>query len=294
MANIRANGLDIEYETLGDPRRPALLLVMGLGAQLVYWPEEFCQALADRGFFLIRYDHRDVGLSSKVEGGPPPDLAAALGGDTSGGAYTLADMAADAAGLLDALGRAAAHVVGVSMGGMIAQQMAIRHPDRVLSLCSIMSAPTVVMAADPPTAEANATLLRPPARSRDEYVEQSVDGSRVVGSTGFPFDEDRIRARAALSYDRAFYPAGLARQLVAILAAGDWSEALAEVRVPTLVIHGEADPLVRPSWGVATAKAVPGAELLLIPGMGHDLPEAAWPAIVDAIARNAARALSGW
>jgi pimeloyl-ACP methyl ester carboxylesterase len=290
MANVTANGLTIEYETVGNPDDPALLLVMGLGGQLVYWPEEFCDALADRGFFVIRYDNRDVGLSSKIEDAPPPDLAAAFQGDTSSASYTLKDMAADAAGLLDALGIERAHVMGVSMGGMIAQHLALHYPSRVLSLCSVMSTCNSSMGADPPSEEAAGMLLRPPPRSREEAVEASLEAWRVIGSPGFPFDEARVRERAALAYDRCFYPRGFARQLVGILASGDWTDALGEVDVPALVIHGEADPLVRPSYGRATAEAIPGAELLVIPGMGHDLPEGAWPTIIDAVAANAAKA----
>ncbi len=289
MPNVSANGLTIEYETSGDPDRPAILLMMGLGAQLVYWPDEFCQALAARGFYVIRYDNRDVGLSTKT-GGPPPDVLAAFQGDTSQATYTLVDMAADGAGLLDALGVGAAHVVGVSMGGMIAQHLAIHHPDRVLSLCSIMSTPNGDMSSDPASPEANAVLLRPPARSREEAVTQSVEAARIIGSPGFAVDEDQIRARAALAYDRCFYPLGIARQLCAIIASGDWRPSLAKLEVPTLVIHGGADPLVRPSWGRATAEAIPGAELLIVDGMGHDLPRGAWDTLVEAIVANTAKA----
>jgi pimeloyl-ACP methyl ester carboxylesterase len=263
---------------------------MGLGAQLVHWPDEFCEALADRGFFVVRYDNRDTGLSSKIEEAPPPDLAAAFQGDTSSASYNLKDMAADAAGLLDALGIDRAHVMGASMGGMIAQHLAIHYPDRVLSLCSIMSTCTSSMGADPPSEAAARMLLRPPPRSREEAVAVSVEAWRIIGSPGFPFDEDRVRERAGLAYDRCFYPRGFARQLVGIFASGDWTEALAEVDVPTLVIHGEEDPLVRPSYGRATAAAIPGAQFLGIPGMGHDLPEGAWPVIIEAAVANAAKA----
>ncbi|MGH9001464.1 MAG: alpha/beta fold hydrolase [Acidimicrobiia bacterium] len=287
MPNVTANGLRIEFEAMGDRARPALLLVMGLGGQLVWWPDGFCSALAERGFYVVRYDNRDVGLSARIDDAPVPDVMAALGGDASSAGYTLVDMAADGAGLLDALGIDAAHVVGVSMGGMIAQHMAIHFPERVRTLCSIMSAPTGVMAADPPTPEAGAVLIRPPAATRDEAIDQGVEGSRIIGSPGYPFDGARTRARAAASYDRSYFPRGLARQLVAILASEEWTGRLAGLKVPTLVIHGEADPLIRPSWGRATAAAIPGADLLLVPGMGHDLPEGAWPLLVDAIADHA-------
>jgi pimeloyl-ACP methyl ester carboxylesterase len=285
MPSVPANGITIEYETTGDPADPALLLVMGLGAQLIHWPDEFCTALAGRGFYVIRYDNRDVGLSTKT-GGPPPDLLAALQGDTSQATYTVVDMAADGAGLLDALGVRAAHVVGVSMGGMIAQNLAIHHPERVRSLCSIMSTPNGNMSSDPASPEAGAMLFRPPARSREEAVAQSVEGARVVGSPAFAVDEDEIRARAARAYDRCFHPLGIARQLCAIVASGDWRPELAKLDVPTLVIHGSDDPLVRPSWGRATAEAIPGSELLMIEGMGHDLPRGAWDTLIEAIVAN--------
>ncbi len=289
MPSVTANGVTIEYETTGDPGHPAILLVMGLGAQLIHWHDDFCTELAGRGFFVVRYDNRDVGLSTKTEG-PPPDLLAALQGDRSQATYTVVDMAGDGVAVLDVLGVAAAHAVGVSMGGMIAQNMAIHHPDRVLSLCSIMSTPTGNMSSDPASPEANAALLRPPPASREEAIAVSVDGARVVGSPGFPVDEDQIRARAGLAYDRCFHPEGAARQLCAIIASGDWRPGLAKLDLPTLVIHGAADPLVRPSWGRATAEAIPGAELLVIEGMGHDLPRGAWDRIVEGILANIAKA----
>ncbi|MGH9038986.1 MAG: alpha/beta fold hydrolase [Acidimicrobiia bacterium] len=266
-----------------------MLLVMGLGAQLIHWHEEFCLAMASGGFHVIRYDNRDVGLSTRTEG-PRPDVLAAFGGDTSQATYTLVDMAADAAALLDVLSIDAGHVVGVSMGGMIAQQLAIHHPDRVLSLCSIMSTPTGDMSSDPATSEAGALLFGPPAKTREEAVNASVASSRVIGSTAFEIDEELIRERAGQAYDRAFYPLGVARQLCAIIASGDWRPALAKLELPTVVIHGGVDPLVRPSWGRATADAIPGAELVIIEGMGHDLPRGAWDTVVGAILGNAGKA----
>jgi pimeloyl-ACP methyl ester carboxylesterase len=289
MPSVTAAGVTIEYETTGEPGHPAILLVMGLGAQLIHWHDDFCAELAERGFFVIRYDNRDTGLSSKTDG-PSPDILAALQGDRSQATYTVVDMAADGIAVLDALGVAAAHVVGVSMGGMIAQNMAIHHPDRVLSLCSIMSTPTGDMSSDPASPEANAALVRPPPQSRDEAVAQSVEGARVVGSPGFPVDEDQIRIRAGLAYDRCFHPVGAARQLCAVIASGDWRPGLAKLGLPTVVIHGAADPLVRPSWGRATAEAIPGAGLLIIDGMGHDLPRGAWDRIIEAILANIAKA----
>lgn len=290
MPSVAANGITIAYDTFGEETAPALLLVMGLGAQMIAWPEEFCKELADAGFFVIRYDNRDVGLSSKIEDGPAPDLAAAMTGDHSSASYRLDDMAADGMGLLDVLGIDEAHVVGASMGGMIVQTMAINHQERVRTLCSIMSTtgnPGVGQAAP----EAMTMLLRPRPASREEAIEAAVETSRVIGSPGFPFDEDTVRQRAAEAYDRCFYPMGFARQLVAIMASGDRTGRLGAVRVPTLVIHGSSDPLVTPSGGEATARAIPGASLLQVEGMGHDLPTGAWPQIIPAIAANAAQAL---
>lgn len=288
VPRARANGIEIEYETFGDPSAPALLLIMGLGAQLVTWPEELCHLLAGRGLRVIRFDNRDSGLSTKLDHAPPPDVLAAVAGDTSSASYTLDDMADDAAGLLDALGIDAAHLVGASMGGMIAQAFAIRHPHRTLSLCSMMST-TGHPCVGQPTPEAFALLSRPPALTRDEVVGASVASARVIGSSRFAIDEEVVRARAARAYDRAFHPAGVARQLCAIIASGDRTEALGRVTAPTLVVHGTADTLVTPSGGEATAEAVPGAVLLMIEGMGHDLPEETWPEIIEAIVANTVR-----
>jgi pimeloyl-ACP methyl ester carboxylesterase len=265
-------------------------MIMGIGAQLVAWPAGFCAQLVDRGFFVIRYDNRDVGLSTKITGGPPPKIGEALRGDTSSASYTLADMAADAVGLLDALEIDAAHLAGMSMGGMIAQHVAMAYPTRVRSLSSLMSAPTGVTWTDAPTRDALAALFHPPPRSRDEAIEVAVAEARALGAPGFGVDEGAVRQRAACSYDRCFCPAGFARQLLAVIAAGDWRDDLAQVRLPAIVIHGADDPLVRPSWGVVTAKALESGELLLVPDMGHELPHRTWPVIADAIAANAARA----
>jgi len=284
MPNARANGIDLEYEEFGDPSKPTLLLVMGLGAQMIVWDERFCQLLADRGFHVIRYDNRDVGLSTKFDDAPAPDLAAAMGGDGSSAAYLLADMADDGIGLLDALGIDTAHIVGASMGGMIVQEMAIRHPEKVLSLCSIMST-TGDRAVGQPTPEAMGALMAPPPQTRDEALDLAVQAQKVIGGT-FPIDEAKVRERAGRSYDRMVNPMGMARQLVAIMASPDRTPKLQELDVPTLVIHGAVDPLVTPSGGEATAKAIPGAELLVFEGMGHDTPEQLWPQIVDAIVAN--------
>jgi pimeloyl-ACP methyl ester carboxylesterase len=287
MSTVRANGIELDYDTFGSRGDPALLLIMGFSVQKIWWDEEFCELLAGRGFFVIRFDNRDVGLSTKIEGGPFPDLAAALAGDAASAAYTLDDMADDAAGLLDALDISAAHVVGASMGGYIAQCLVLRHPDKVLSLCSIMSS-TGDRSVGQPSAEALAVLLQPPPQTRDEAMDRAVATAKVIGSPGFALDEDRLRRRAARAWDRCHYPIGAARQLVAIMASPDRTAPLRQVRVPTLVIHGEADPLVGPSGGRATAEAIPHARLLTVPGMGHDLPPETWPLIAGAIVDNAA------
>ncbi|MEX0783073.1 MAG: alpha/beta hydrolase [Dehalococcoidia bacterium] len=285
----KANGIDICYETFGNPSDPALLLVMGLGAQMTLWDEAFCELLASRGFNVIRFDNRDTGLSSKIEDGPAPDVAAAMGGDTSSASYTLTDMADDAAGLLTALGIPKAHIVGASMGGMIVQQMAISHPDRILSLCSIMST-TGDRTVGQGTPEALALLMGPAPTTREEAIDAAVKSTKLLLGSGFKFDEAKTRERAAQTYDRMNYPIGFARQLVGIVASGDRTPELRKLNVPTLVIHGEDDQLVTLSGGQATAAAIPGATLLTIPGMGHSTPEGAWPEIVDGIVANAERA----
>jgi pimeloyl-ACP methyl ester carboxylesterase len=280
-ANV--NGIEIEYVTEGDPADPPLLLVMGLGAQLIAWPEGFVDGLRERGFFIIRYDNRDSGLSTKLEG--LPDIAALFTGDTSSASYLVEDMADDAAALLAELGIARSHVVGVSMGGMITQALVIKYPELFLSASSIMST-TGDRAVGAPTGEAMTALLRPVATSREEAIEASLAGSLVIGSPGYPTDETILRERAAEAYDRSYCPEGTVRQLAAILASPDRTEGLHGVRIPFLVVHGEADPLVTPSGGEATVAAVPGAKLITIPGMGHDLPQPLWGPVTDAIVAN--------
>jgi pimeloyl-ACP methyl ester carboxylesterase len=291
-ATAHANGIDLAYETMGDPADPALLLVMGLGAQLVSWDDELCQSLVDRGFFVIRYDNRDVGLSTKVPVDGDLDVAAVLAEALSGqpveAPYLLADMAADALGLLDELGIERANVVGASMGGMIAQSIAIAAPDRVISLTSIMST-TGDADVGQPKPEILPVLLAPPAADRESYIAQSVDGSRAISSPDH-FDEARARDVAARAYDRCYYPRGVGNQLIAIIASPSRSDGLRQLHMPALVIHGTDDPLVTPSGGERTAEVLPGAELMMLDGMGHDLPRPYWSPVIEAITTLAARA----
>lgn len=293
MPNARANGIQIEYETFGDPNDRPLLLIMGLGAQMVLWEEAFCEALASQGHFVVRFDNRDVGLSTKLDEHGAPNVLDLIqrsrAGEAVAAPYSLDDMADDAAGLLDAIGLDDAHVCGASMGGMIAQTLAIRHPARLRSLISIMSTtgnPTL----PPPTPEAMAVLLTPPPSDRAGNIERSVAAWKVIGSPSFGFDADRIRRRAARQFDRCFHPAGVSRQIAAITTNGSRVEALRSVATPTLVIHGDADPLVPVEGGHDTAKSVPGAELLLIEGMGHDLHPHIWSRLVRAVSEHTAKA----
>ena len=283
MPTTHVNGIDIEYVTEGDPSGPALLLVMGLGAQLITWPQGFVDELVGRGFFVVLFDNRDSGLSTKFEG--LPDIPALFTGDASSAPYRIEDMADDAAALLADLGISRAHVVGASMGGMITQALVINHPELFASAASIMST-TGDRAVGAPTGEAMTALLRPVATSREEAIAASVEGSRVIGSPGYPTDEEILRARAEAAYDRSYCPEGTVRQLAAILASPDRTEGLHGVRLPFLVVHGEDDPLVTLSGGQATAAAVPGSTLMTIPGMGHDLPEPLWPDVIEAIVAN--------
>ena len=282
MPRADVNGIEIEYETFGAPADPALLLIMGLGGQLTAWDESACRDLADRGLYVIRYDNRDAGLSTQFDDFPRTArlLTALLEGDFVEPPYTLSDIAADAAGLLDHLGIERAHVVGASMGGMIAQHLAFERPERVASLVSIMSTPAPHLGA--PTPEARAVLFAPAAFSRDEVIEQGVAGARITHGPVY-FDEDRVRERIAAAFDRGHHPEGTARQLVAILADGDRTERLGAITAPALVIHGAADPLVQPEAGERTAAAIPGARLEIIPEMGHDIPVPLWPRIIGLI-----------
>jgi pimeloyl-ACP methyl ester carboxylesterase len=282
IQRARVGEFEFAYETFGNAGDPPVLLVMGLATQMLGWPDDFCRGLADRGLFVIRFDNRDIGLSTHLHSAGAPNLMSVLGGDHSAAPYALADLAADTVGLLDALGLASVHLVGASMGGMIAQLVAIDHPDRVRSLTSIMST-TGAPSVGAPTEAAMAVLLAPPATDRESAVQRTVDTYRVIGSPGFEFDEDSLRARAGLAYDRAYDPAGVARQLTAILSTPDRTADLGRVTVPTLVIHGSDDALVDVSGGRATAAAVPEAELLVVEGMGHDFPQEKWAEITDRI-----------
>jgi pimeloyl-ACP methyl ester carboxylesterase len=264
-------GIDIAYQRGGNPDAPVVLLIMGIAAQSIHWPDAFCNALIEGGLQVIRFDNRDSGLSTHLTDSPPPNLPAALAGDLSSVSYTLSDMAADAVGLLDALGFEKAHVVGASMGGHIAQTMAIEHPDRVHSLISMMSTTGNMRAGQPSPDVLRDLFSGPPAITRDEVIERMLRASRVVGSPGYPADEKDVAERAGRAYDRANDPVGIARQAVASVASGNRTERLRRLNVPTLVIHGLADRMCDVSGGRATAEAIPGAELVLIEGMGHDL-----------------------
>jgi pimeloyl-ACP methyl ester carboxylesterase len=288
VATARVGGIDIAYETFGDRADPTVLLVMGFASQMIAWPDEFCSGLAERGHHVVRFDNRDVGLSTHLRDAPPPDVLAAFGGNTASAAYRLTDMAADAAGLLAALGIDSAHVVGVSMGGMVAQTLAIEHPDRVRSLTSIMST-TGDPAVGQPSPAAMGALMAPPATTREEAVERVLASYRVIGSPGFPLDEEGLRDVAGRSFDRAYDPVGATRQLVAVLASGDRTADLRRLRVPALVVHGAQDPLISVSGGEATAAAIPEAELVVVDGMGHDLSRGVLLPLMERISALVAR-----
>ena len=280
------DGITLCYETFGEPSDPTVLLVMGLGTQMVGWHEDFCRELAGRGHHVVRFDNRDIGRSTHLDHLPPPTIGQLLRRSTRRAAYRLTDMARDAAGLLDHLGVESAHVVGASMGGMIAQSLAAAAPQRVRSLTSIMSN-TGNRWSGQPALRLYPIFLRRPGRDRDEFVDHTVRLFRLIGSPGFERSDEDLREMAALSYERGHDPAGSARQLGAIIASGDRTAELRAIDAPTLVIHGDADRLVAPSGGRATAKAIPGARLLTIEGMGHDLPRGAWPRILDAFEEHA-------
>ena len=282
--SFRHGDIELCYETFGDPAAEPMLMIMGLAAQMIYWDDELCTQLADRGFHVIRFDNRDIGRSTHLKDHRPPSVKQLVLRRVGEVAYTLDDMADDAVALLDHLDIEAAHVVGASMGGMIAQQIAVRHPDRVLTLTSIMST-----TGDRRVGQASKKLwpifARKPARTREAYVALGTSASRLIGTPGT--DPERVADLLGRAWDRGYNPAGAGRQLAAILAAGDRTQGLRTITAPTLVIHGTKDRLVNPSGGRATVKAIPGARLELVEGMAHDLPPWAWPQILDAIALHA-------
>jgi pimeloyl-ACP methyl ester carboxylesterase len=290
MATARANGIDIEYETFGDPADPVMLLIMGLGGQLIVWDDELCDQLAAHGFRVIRFDNRDVGRSTKLTGGNRLTLWEMLKvrflNIPPAAPYTLLDMAQDTIALMDVLGIRSAHLVGASMGGMIAQEIAITFPERVRSLISIMST-TGNPDLPQPSNEAVALLTEPQPKDRDKFIARFKRNSKVLRAGHFPEDEALDRSRAERVFDRGLNPAGVGRQIRAVLASGSRKERLHNVKAPTLVIHGTADPLVDPKAGQDTAISIPGAKLLMIEGMGHALPMPMWPEIIDAIDEHA-------
>lgn len=280
-------GITLCYETIGNPSHPPLLLVMGLGMQMIAWHDGLCAMLADRGYYVIRFDNRDAGKSTSIDA-PPPGLKHLTTRRFDSGQYTLADMADDTAGLLSKLDLAPAHVVGASLGGMIAQTLSAHHPNQVRTLTSIMST-TGHRFKGQPALGVYRYLLRAAPSDRDAAVEHVAQIFAAIGSPGFDTDIDAVRAQAGRAYDRGRNPAGTGRQLAAILKSGDRSAQLGSVKAPTLAVHGSADRMINPSGGLATAAAIPDAELMTVEGMGHDLPVAVWPRLVDAIDHRAKR-----
>jgi pimeloyl-ACP methyl ester carboxylesterase len=292
VPTTKANGIDIYHESFGDPADPTLLLVNGLGTQAIGYEPEYCRALVELGLHVIRYDNRDVGLSTHIDAAAG-DLMEAFGTAVAGGEvpapYTLSDMAADGMCLLAELGIEAAHVAGSSMGGMIVQTMAIEHPDRVLSMTSVMSTTGEVDYGMPdPDCLAGLATIMAPAETRAERIESGVELQRLIG-TPTEWDEQRTTERVSQQVDRAYDPDGTSRQMLAVLASGSRSDGLAALDLPTMVLHGDADRLVAISGGERTAELVPGAEFRVMEGMGHDLPPAYWDRAVDAIGANIAR-----
>jgi pimeloyl-ACP methyl ester carboxylesterase len=290
MARARiSTGIELEYDVFGEPDAPTVVLAMGLALQMTAWDPRFCEALAGRGFRVVRFDNRDIGKSSKLAHAGFPDFTRALVGDRSVAPYAIEDMADDLAGLIVALGVPAAHVLGLSMGGFVVQEAAIRHPGRVLSLASVMSS-TGDRRVGHANHEAMAALFAPPPADREGAVDHAVHTFRILASPGFPFDEVAIRRRSAEAWDRDHDAAGLARQAVAVLTQRDRTADLQRLRVPAVVVHGASDPLIHVSGGEATARAIPGARFIVVPGMGHDLPLPVWPTLIDAVLDNVRRA----
>lgn len=290
MSHVEANGIQIEYETFGQPDSPALLLIIGFSLQLIDWDDDLCRQLAEKGHYVIRFDNRDTGLTSKLDQAEVPDIPAVIEAQMKGEPvdlpYTIEDMAADAVALLDALEIEKAHICGMSMGGMIAQTIALEYPERVLSLISIYSS-----TGDPEeprgTPEMMELLATPPPEEREANIEHAMRISDAISGPGFARNREELRKRCTWAYDRSYYPQGAVRQLAAIIAQRNRRPDLASIDVPTLVIHGSDDPLVPVGCGELTAEAIPGARLMIIQGMGHDIPYGgAWPQIVDAIVEH--------
>ncbi|MDG2308482.1 MAG: alpha/beta fold hydrolase [Candidatus Binatia bacterium] len=288
MPKAHANGIEVQYETFGDRGAEPLLILRGLSTQLIHWDPDFCRGLADRGHFVVIFDNRDVGETTWFDEAGVPDLGALIAGEEIELAYRLDDMADDTVGLMDALEIQTAHIAGISMGGMIVQTAAVRHPSRVRSLTSVMSS-TGGPELPPPSPEAMHALIAPAPEEREAYVAHTVQTQRVIGSPGFPFDAAREADVAGRAFDRAFHPAGAARQLAAVQAQGDRREKLRALDVPTLVIHGSGDPLIPLAHGQDTASVIPGAELRVIEGMGHDIPRGAHGELIGAIGSLTAR-----
>ena len=293
MPTVQANGIEIAYETFGPAGARPLILVRGLSTQLIHWDPRLCEELSAAGHRVVVFDNRDVGCSTHLHAAGAPDLVPVLrdlaAGRPPSVPYTLRDMAADVVGLMDALDIGRAHVAGMSMGGMIVQELALSHPDRLWSLTSIMSS-TGALDPNDATPEARSALFERSPSDREGYVESIVRGQRCFAGGGYPLDEARAREVAGRAFDRAYDPDGVVRQMAAVAASGDRRAALASVRTPALVIHGERDPLIPAAAGEATAAAIPGARLEILPGMGHELPEGVWPALLTAIADHTAAA----
>ncbi len=279
---VNANGIDLEYDAFGDAESPPVLLIMGLGAQMIDWREEFCSLLAQHGFWIIRFDNRDIGNSYKFEEAGKPDIikiaTRIAQGESVKVPYSIEDMAMDSVGLLDALSVDKAHVVGLSMGGMIAQTMAIEDPERVLTLSSIMSSARYML---PATTEAAALLTKRGPETREEYIEYALENSKALGGPEYKHDECLYREHAGRRFDRGIYPPGFARQLAAVMIQEDRRDALRSLQIPTLVLHGKSDPLVPVEGGIETADAVPDSKLRLIEGWGHGFPPSIWPIVID-------------
>ncbi|MBW2610883.1 MAG: alpha/beta hydrolase [Deltaproteobacteria bacterium] len=295
MTSVKANGIQIESDTFGDPSSPALLLIMGLGGQLIYWQDEFCQQIADSGYHVIRYDNRDTGLSTKFEGLSTEEIMEKIGalfmGQEVSVPYTIEDMAGDAVGLLDVLNIDKAHICGMSMGGFIAQTFALKNPSRTLSLTSIYSTPGN-RSQYPPTQEVKEAMMEPIPSERGPYIDYMLKFFKLTFGSGLSFDEDFYKTLSEKAYDRSLCSEGTGRQYLAIMSQKDRTSELGELNVPSLIIHGDADPLVPLAGGQATADAIPGAELMIVKGMGHVIPNlnAYWSDIKDAIIEHVGKA----